>query len=105
MAKRGAQALPGMEDRAIPELQDVGIRYAAARDERIRLNRQEVDLKAEIRALMKKHKKKHYEDQNVDINLEPPSGEEEVKVKVKKPKSIGETNGDDDETDDDDAQE
>lgn len=75
-----------MEDRTIRELEDAGVEYAEIRDARIKLTAQEVDLKKRTKALMKKHKKKTYVSSAVDIELVPPGGEEDVKVKLKKPK-------------------
>lgn len=84
MAKAKNQALPGLEDRAIKPLQDAAIEYADIRDARMKLNQQEVDLKAKVRDLMHKHKKKHYAFDGVEITLEPPDGEEKVRVRIKK---------------------
>jgi hypothetical protein len=44
-SKPKAQALPGMEDRAIQGLEKLATEYAGIRDERIALNAQEADLK------------------------------------------------------------
>src|SRR5688572_14172040 len=77
--------LPGMEDRAIGPLQDAAHEYASIRDERIKLNMREVELKKKVRDLMHKNKLQRYEYHDVLIELEPPDGEEKVKVKIKKP--------------------
>ena len=81
--KAGKQpSLEGMEDRQIKELQDAAVSYAEIRDERMDLNRQEVDLKAKLLALMKKHNKETYSYDGVEVNVV--HEEETVKVKVKK---------------------
>ena len=86
MAKRPKQeTLPTMEDRAIKPLQDAAHEYAEIRDERIALNQREADLKNKVRTLMHKHNKTRYAYEGVEIELLPPDGEEQVKVKVKKP--------------------
>lgn len=72
-------ALPGLEDRAISELQDAALSYAEVRDERMELTKQESDQKALVLAVMKKHGKTHYAHGNVIVDLVP----EDVKVKVK----------------------
>ena len=87
MAKKAkTQALPGMEDRTIDELEEAGAEYAEIRDARMKLTTQEVELKGRVRRLMKKHKKTHYASAAVDIKLEPPDGDDKVSVTVKKPK-------------------
>jgi len=73
-----------VEDRTIAELEDIAESYAEIRDRRIALNQEEADLKQQAMALMKKHKKKHYARDGIEITLEP--GEETIKVKVKKAK-------------------
>ncbi len=87
MAKRPkAQALPGMEYRTIKELEDAGADYADIRDRRIALNTEEASLKKKVKNLMHKHEKTTYESATIVIEIEPPDGEESVKVKVKKDK-------------------
>lgn len=83
-------ALPGMEDHAITALEDVAHEYAEIRDQRIELNRQESALKSKAMNLMHRHEKTTYRHGGVEIKVI--AGEEDIKVKVKKP---GE---DDDET-------
>ena len=91
MAKRAkAQALPGMEHRTIPALEQAGAEYAQIRDERMLLTAQEIQLKARVRGLMKKFDRKTYVSAAVEITLEPPDGEDTVKVKVRKPKDADE---------------
>lgn len=85
MAKKPrAQDLPGMEDRRIKALEEAGADYAEIRDARIALNVREANLKKQVRKLMHKHEKTSYETSEILITLEPPDGEEAVKVKVKK---------------------
>jgi hypothetical protein len=74
-SKPKAQALPGMEDRAIQGLEKLATEYAGIRDERIALNAQEADLK------------KRYAHDGIEIELIAPSGEEDVKVRVPKKKA------------------
>ena len=80
------QALPGLEHRTIPELERAGVEYAEILDERMALTEREIELKGRVRTLMRKHKRTTYVSTSVDIALEPPDGEEKVKVKVLKPK-------------------
>jgi hypothetical protein len=87
MAKRQRPAdLPGMEDRAIVPLQEAALKYAEIRDERMALNQREAQLKAEVRTLMKRHRKTHYAYDGVEIDILPPEADEIVKVRVRKPK-------------------
>ena len=87
MAKKEKnQALPGMEDRTIDELEEAGATYAEIRDARMKLTTQEVALKENVRKLMKKFKRKSYSSAAVEITIEPPDGEDKVVVKAKKPK-------------------
>jgi hypothetical protein len=88
MAKAKSQDLPGMEDRGIPELEEVAVAYADIRDRRIELNREESDLKKNTLALMKKYDKTIYIRGEVDIRVT--EGEPDVKVRVKKPKDESE---------------
>jgi hypothetical protein len=86
-SKPKAQALPGMEDRAIQGLEKLATEYAGIRDERIALNAQEADLKKRVRAEMKKHNRTRYAHDGIEIELIAPSGEEDVKVRVPKKKA------------------
>lgn len=88
MAKRAKQGdLPTMEDRAITALEEAAEEYADIRDQRIALNQQEAALKKRVRDLMHKHNKTTYVNGAVEIELEAPTGEETVKVRVKKPRA------------------
>lgn len=83
MKKKGIQGrLPGTVN-SIQELDDLGLEYAAIRDERMELSRKEVALKDKVHQCMKAHNRKTYKYGEVEIELIP--GEEEVKVRVKKP--------------------
>lgn len=74
-----AQALPGMEDRKIPALEECGAEYAEIRDARMELTEREHALKTHVRVLMKKHNRTHYKSNQWDITLIPT--EDDVKVK------------------------
>jgi len=85
-ARRGTarnQDLPGMEDREIRELEEVALAYGEVRDQRMALNVEEASLKGTALQLMKKFGKTIYKHAGVEIRVIP--GEEDVKVKVKKP--------------------
>jgi hypothetical protein len=71
-----------MEDPAIEELQQAAIEYAATRDRRQKLTARESELKQTLLALMRRHKKRIYSCDGVEI--ERVSEEETVKVRVRK---------------------
>lgn len=73
------EPLPGMEDRAIAELEDAALSYVEVRDERMELTKQEADSKARVVAIMKKNGKTEYRHGNVLVEIIP----EDAKVKVK----------------------
>lgn len=73
--------LPGMEDRLLPELEEGARAYAEIRDQRMALNKQESELKANLLMLMKKHEKETYRHGDVEIRIV--HEEETIKVKVK----------------------
>ena len=81
-AKGVQKALPGMEERSIPELDEAAHKYAEVRDERIALNKREKDLKDLVHTLMNRHTKKHYKVGKVQIDVV--STDETVKVKILK---------------------
>lgn len=70
--------LPGV-DREISELESKAMKYAAIRDQRQELTTKEVNLKAEIKAIMDKEKIEKYQHGKIDIRLVP----EKIKVKVR----------------------
>ncbi len=72
--------LPGMENRAIEELEAAARRYAAIRDKRMALNDAEVKLKALLLGLLKKHDKREYKRDGISIWIKVE--EETVKVKI-----------------------
>ena len=73
-------ALPGMEDHTIRPLEQGAQHYAAIRDKRIELNKEESELKTSLLKLMKEHNKTLYRHGGVTIRVI--AGEEDVKVKV-----------------------
>ena len=81
-----SQALPGLEEIVIPELEDAGGEYRDTRDRRMVLTEAEVGMKTGLLALMRKHGKTHYTFDGLEILVIP--GEDDVKVRtVKKPKA------------------
>ena len=90
-------ALPGMEDHSIKALDDAGREYARIRDARMKLTKDEKNLKERTMGLMDEHELTHYKHDDVDIEVQPPDGKRKIKVRVGK--TNGETNG---ETEDDD---
>jgi hypothetical protein len=83
-----------MQDTAIKPLEDIAAAYADVRDQRMALNKDEHDLKQAALKLMKKYGKVIYRHEGIEIRVVP--GEEDVKVKVRKP---GEAQPDDEEHD------
>ena len=75
------QRLPEMEDSVIQAIEDKALEYAEVRDERMGLSRKEVELKGQLRDLMKANKKKTYHRGpiSIDITYE----QEKIKVKIK----------------------
>ena len=86
--------LPGTEDRAIRPLENIAASYADVRDRRIELNREESELKQTALKLMKQFGKMIYRRDGIEIRIVP--GEDDVKVKIRKP-------GDDDVVESNDA--
>lgn len=78
--------LPGMEDRAIKALEDVAASYADVRDRRMALNLEEAELKVMALKLMHRYDKTIYRHAGIEIRVI--DGEEDVKVKVKKPAEL-----------------
>lgn len=75
--------LPGTEDHAIKPLEDVAASYAEVRDERMDLNKREHELKQHALKLMKKYEKTIYRRDGIEIRVV--AGEDDVKVRIKKP--------------------
>lgn len=77
------QRIPGTESE-IDELIDAAKAYVSVRDERMALTPLEVDAKATVLRLMKKHKKENYtyEGLTIDVIAEV----ETVRVRIRKPK-------------------
>lgn len=88
-------SLPGMEDHAIKPLDDVAAQYADIRDQRMVLTKDESALKEQTRKLMAKYSKTIYRHNGIEIRIV--AGEDDVKVKIKKPVEEGEAeeSGDD----------
>lgn len=74
--------LPGMEDAKIAQLEALAEKYAEIRDDRIALNKREVDLKEAPIAAMHEHEKETYRHNGISIELV--HEEETVKVKIAK---------------------
>jgi hypothetical protein len=72
--------LPGMEDRLLPDLEEGARAYAEIRDQRMALNKEEAELKANLLALMHKHGKEKYTHDGVEILIV--TTDETVKVKI-----------------------
>lgn len=73
--------LPGMEEREIADLEEKAHQYKKILNKRQDLTRREVELKSELLALMKKHKKRDYERDGIEIHIVVE--QERVKVKIK----------------------
>ncbi len=82
MPKPKQESLPGMEDRKIEDLVITARKYADVRDDRQELTLKEVELKNELLGLMKKHRKKEYIFDGIEIRVV--AEEETVRVKIKK---------------------
>jgi hypothetical protein len=75
--------LPTMDDPKIDVLHGIAEEYAEKRDERMRIGKQEVELKGKILDLMKAHKRTHYHYQDIDVTII--TEKEKVRVKIAKP--------------------
>jgi hypothetical protein len=75
------QRLPGT-DGGIPELETLSYEYAAIRDQRMALLKQEVDLKTKLLSEMHKNSLMVYKYQDLQLEIIP--GEEKIKVVVEK---------------------
>ncbi len=74
--------LPGMEDRKLADLVEAAEEYAKIRDKRQDLTKREVELKSDLLGLMKKHKRKEYVYDGIEIRVV--TEEETVKVHISK---------------------
>ena len=82
MPRRPTQeALPGAEHTPIAPLHTTALSYAAKRDERMGLTKEEADLKQALLALMKRYNKQVYRCDGVEICVVREA--ETVKVTVK----------------------
>jgi len=77
------QRIPGTENK-LQDLHDKALEYVEARDDRMSLLEQEVDLKNELLTLMKKHKLEKYEYE--DLRIEVVHEDETIRVKLRKVK-------------------
>jgi hypothetical protein len=75
-------SLPGMEDAAIDDLENVARNYATVRDRRMALTEQEVHAKNLVLSKMKEHGKETYRRDGISIQIVHEA--ESVKVKVDK---------------------
>jgi hypothetical protein len=83
MGRPKNQPLPGLEDPGrIEDLHAKALEYAAQRDARMVETKLEVTLKGELLDLMKKHNKKIYHAEGLEIELIPVG--EKLKVTVQK---------------------
>lgn len=89
-AKKKPRQQDLIDDRAIKPLEDIAESYADVRDRRMELNKEEAELKKHALKLMHKYEKTIYRSGGIEIRVI--EGEEDVKVKIKKP-------GEDDEAD------
>jgi hypothetical protein len=81
MAKRQT-ALPGMERKEIPEVNDAAEAYVEARDKRMALTEKEVEAKDALLTVMTKHKLQVYKDESASPPLVVTVLQGEAKVKV-----------------------
>lgn len=75
------EALPGMEDRELTDLEDAARNYVAVRDRRMALTDQEVDLKGVLLNAMHRHKRVKYHRDGILIEVK--TEKETVRVKIK----------------------
>lgn len=70
-----------MENQAIEKLEDLAEKYAFLRDQRMKLTKDEVELKSQIAREMNAAKKKHYQHNGIEIDI---SAEDKIHVRVKR---------------------
>ncbi len=73
--------LPGMEDTKITEIENLALKYAEVRDQRMAALKGEVEFKQKLLVGMKRATKQPYRRHNVEVRIV--HEEETVKVKVK----------------------
>lgn len=81
MARAKQNLLPGVP-KGIPELEQIGLDYASARDERMEILKREVDLKAQAIEAMQKHSLTEYKVEGLTMRII--EGERKLKVTVEK---------------------
>lgn len=74
--------LPGMEDKVLEDLEAAAEKYAGIRDERQQLTNREIEAKADLLQIMKKHKKRNYDHGGIAVEIV--MEKETVKVKIRK---------------------
>ena len=80
-AKAKQTALPGLENRDIPEIEEAAERYRDIRDDRIAMSRDEAEAKQSLIEVMKKHNRTVYTHNGLSVTLEEIDN---VKVKAAK---------------------
>lgn len=87
MARSKTEALPGMERKAIKEIETLADEYVAHRDKRMGALKKELEAKQKLIDAMKKHGQKVYnfEEDGMDVTVELQPGDETVKVKKAEP--------------------
>jgi hypothetical protein len=80
MTPKDQKDLPGMEDREIKDLEEKAHEYKKILNKRQDLTRREVELKTDLLALMKKHKRREYVRDGIEIRIV--TKEEMVKVRI-----------------------
>ena len=69
MKTKGQESLPGMEDTKITEIENLALKYAGVRDERMVLTQEEGQLKKALLTAMKKAHKKTYKRHIVEVQI------------------------------------
>lgn len=82
IVSRKQQSLPGMEDTAIPEIENAAEAYAEIRDRRMALTKQETEARDTVLSAMKKHGKRTYRHGEIDAEITVE--QEKLKVKIHK---------------------
>jgi len=81
MARAKQETLPGVP-KGIPELEKIGLEYAEARDRRMEILKEEVNLKAKAMESMQKHGLLDYKVEGIHMQIV--AGEAKLKVTVEK---------------------